>query len=52
MIEPAERRALSELSRLDWAPTQEDVWSPLDIHIDELNGVVVEAVALPAAPVR
>ncbi|GAA0582348.1 DUF87 domain-containing protein [Paractinoplanes ferrugineus] len=40
MIEVAERRALSELSRLDWAPTQEDVWSPLDIHIDELNGDV------------
>jgi hypothetical protein len=43
VIEPAERRALSELSRLDWAPTQEDVWSPLDIHLDELNGDVGEA---------
>jgi hypothetical protein len=43
VIEPAERRALSELSRLDWAPTQEDVWSPLDIHIDELNGDVGQA---------
>jgi hypothetical protein len=30
MIEPRERRALNELRRLDWAPTQDDVWSPLD----------------------
>lgn len=38
MIEASERRALAELRRLDWAPTQEDVWTPLDIHLDGLNG--------------
>jgi hypothetical protein len=38
MIEPHERRALNELRRLDWAPTQDDVWSRLDFHIDGLNG--------------
>ncbi|WP_249715055.1 helicase HerA domain-containing protein [Rhizomonospora bruguierae] len=40
MIEPHERRALHELRRLDWAPTQDDVWSRLDFHIDGLNGDV------------
>jgi Helicase HerA, central domain len=44
MIEPRERRALSELRRLDWAPTQDDVWSRLDFHIDGLNGDVGAAV--------
>ncbi|MFG1881667.1 helicase HerA domain-containing protein [Micromonospora sp. NPDC049102] len=38
MIDETQRLALLELRRLDWAPTQEDVWSPLDIHIDALNG--------------
>ncbi|MGC4879965.1 helicase HerA domain-containing protein [Micromonospora sp. DT43] len=38
MIDQVQRQALLELRRLDWAPTQEDVWSPLDIHIDALNG--------------
>ncbi|WP_405433215.1 helicase HerA domain-containing protein [Micromonospora sp. NBC_00617] len=38
MIDQAQRQALLELRRLDWAPTQEDVWSPLDIHLDALNG--------------
>jgi hypothetical protein len=38
MIDESQRKALLELRRLDWAPTQEDVWSPLDIHIDALNG--------------
>ncbi len=38
MIEPQERNALLELRRLDWAPTPDDVWSPLDLHIDGLNG--------------
>jgi hypothetical protein len=40
MIAPGERRALNELRRLDWAPTQDDVWSRLDFHIDGLNGDV------------
>ena len=44
MIEPQERRALTELRRLDWAPTQDDVWSRLDFHIDGLNGEVGAAV--------
>ena len=44
MIEPHERRALNELRRLDWAPTQDDVWSRLDFHIDGLNGDVGAAV--------
>ncbi|MGC4856989.1 helicase HerA domain-containing protein [Micromonospora sp. DT4] len=38
MIDQTQRQALLELRRLDWAPTQEDVWSPLDIHLDALNG--------------
>jgi hypothetical protein len=38
MIEVDERRALNELRRLDWAPTQDDVWTRLDFHIDGLNG--------------
>ncbi len=44
MIDPRERRALNELRRLDWAPTQDDVWSRLDFHIDGLNGDVGAAV--------
>ncbi|MEV4637505.1 DUF87 domain-containing protein [Actinoplanes sp. NPDC049548] len=44
MIEPRERRALTELRRLDWAPTQDDVWSRLDVHIDGLNGDIGAAV--------
>ncbi|GIF75817.1 ATP-binding protein [Asanoa siamensis] len=44
MIDPLERRALDELRRLDWAPTQDDVWSRLDFHIDGLNGDVGAAV--------
>lgn len=40
MIEAGERRALEELRRLDWAPTQDDVWTRLDFHIDGLNGDV------------
>jgi len=44
MIEPRERRALNELRRLDWAPTQDDVWSRLDFHLDGLNGDVGAAV--------
>ncbi len=38
MIDQRQRRALSELRRLDWAPTPEDVWTALDIHLDGLNG--------------
>ncbi len=44
MIEAGARRALTELRRLDWAPTEDDVWTPLDIHIDELNGEAGAAV--------
>ncbi|GIF02029.1 ATP-binding protein [Paractinoplanes rishiriensis] len=44
MIDPRERRALEELRRLDWAPTQDDVWSRLDFHIDGLNRDVGAAV--------
>lgn len=44
MIEPRERRALNELRRLDWAPTQDDVWSRLDFHIGGLNGDVGAAI--------
>ncbi|WP_306204684.1 ATP-binding protein [Actinoplanes sp. RD1] len=44
MIEADQRRALSELRRLDWAPTPEDVWTSLDIHLDDLNGAAGEAV--------
>lgn len=43
MIDQTQRQALLELRRLDWAPTQEDVWSPLDIHIDALNGEAGDA---------
>ncbi|GIE40596.1 ATP-binding protein [Actinoplanes lobatus] len=44
MIEPAQRRALTALRRLDWAPTPEDVWTALEIHLDELNGEAGAAV--------
>lgn len=44
MIGNDERRALLELRRLDWAPTAEDVWTSLDIHLDELNGTAGAAV--------
>ncbi|GIE36873.1 ATPase [Actinoplanes italicus] len=44
MIEQDQRRALTELRRLDWAPTPEDVWTDLDVHLDELNGAAGEAV--------
>jgi hypothetical protein len=44
VIEPEQRRALTELRRLDWAPTPEDVWTDLDVHLDELNGAAGEAV--------
>ncbi|GIF42995.1 helicase HerA domain-containing protein [Actinoplanes xinjiangensis] len=44
MIEPDQRRALNELRRLDWAPTPEDVWTDLDVHLDELNGAAGAAV--------
>lgn len=44
MIGPLERRALNELRRLDWAPTQDDVWCRLDFHLDGLNGDVGSAV--------
>jgi hypothetical protein len=33
-----ERRALSALSRFDWTMTREDVWSPLEGHVEALNG--------------
>jgi hypothetical protein len=39
-----EKRALIELRRLDWAPTAEDVWTSLDIHLDSLNGTAGAAV--------
>ncbi|MDI6103423.1 DUF87 domain-containing protein [Actinoplanes sp. NEAU-A12] len=44
MIEDDQRRALTELRRLDWAPTPEDVWTALDVHLDELNGAAGAAV--------
>ncbi len=44
MIEADQRRALTELRRLDWAPTLEDVWTSLDIHLDDLNGAAGTAV--------
>ncbi|MEU8662176.1 helicase HerA domain-containing protein [Actinoplanes philippinensis] len=44
MIEQDQRRALTELRRLDWAPTPEDVWTDLDVHLDELNGTAGAAV--------
>ena len=44
MIEEDQRRALTELRRLDWAPTPEDVWTALEIHLDELNGSAGAAV--------
>ncbi|MEV0895661.1 DUF87 domain-containing protein [Actinoplanes sp. NPDC049802] len=44
MIEADQRRALTELRRLDWAPTPEDVWTALDVHLDELNGTAGAAV--------
>ncbi|MBW6436397.1 DUF87 domain-containing protein [Actinoplanes hulinensis] len=44
MIEADQRRALTELRRLDWAPTPEDVWTALDVHLDELNGAAGAAV--------
>jgi hypothetical protein len=44
VIEQDQRRALTELRRLDWAPTPEDVWTDLDVHLDELNGAAGEAV--------
>ncbi|WP_433790659.1 hypothetical protein [Actinoplanes sp. CA-252034] len=44
MIEQDQRRALTELRRLDWAPTPEDVWTDLDVHLDELNGAAGAAV--------
>ncbi|MFI7601421.1 helicase HerA domain-containing protein [Actinoplanes sp. NPDC049681] len=44
MIDADQRRALTELRRLDWAPTAEDVWTSLDIHLDALNGAAGAAV--------
>ncbi len=44
MIDQDQRRALTELRRLDWAPTPEDVWTDLDVHLDELNGAAGAAV--------
>jgi len=38
-----ERRALAAL-RSDWALTREDVWGPLEAHVESLNGHVVDAV--------
>lgn len=32
----AERKALTALT-FNWAPTREDVWQPLSVHVDELN---------------
>jgi Helicase HerA, central domain len=33
-----ERAALSALSSFDWAMTYEDVWAPLEGHVEALNG--------------
>jgi hypothetical protein len=38
-----ERKALSAL-RFDWAPTYEDVWSPLETHVKGLNDDVAATV--------
>src|SRR5918999_4030148 len=38
-----ERKALSAL-RFDWAPQHEDVWGPLEAHVNGLNGHVAETV--------
>jgi hypothetical protein len=33
-----ERAALSALSSFDWAMTYEDVWAPIEGHVEALNG--------------
>ena len=33
---PEERRALVSL-RFEWAPTREELWTPLEAHVDEVN---------------
>jgi hypothetical protein len=38
-----ERAALSEL-QFSWAPTREDVWQPLETHVDGLNDQVARTV--------
>jgi hypothetical protein len=35
-VKDAERNALAAL-KFDWAPTYEDVWSPVSVHVEELN---------------
>ncbi|MEU4157758.1 hypothetical protein [Actinoplanes sp. NPDC026670] len=44
MIEPDQRLMLTELRRLNRAAT-EDVWTDLDVHLDDLNGAAAVAVA-------
>ncbi|MFC4065180.1 hypothetical protein [Actinoplanes subglobosus] len=44
MIEHDQRRALTELRRLDRAPTPEDVWTDVDVHLGELNETAGTAV--------
>lgn len=39
----AERRALTALT-FNWAPTQDDVWEPLAVHVDELNNQAEELI--------
>jgi hypothetical protein len=39
-----EHKALSALSSFDWAMTYEDVWAPLEGHIEALNGGVADYV--------
>ncbi|HEX5114201.1 MAG TPA: DUF87 domain-containing protein [Pseudonocardiaceae bacterium] len=42
-MDARERRALENL-RIDWAPTYDDVWQPVEGHVAELNRPVFEAV--------
>ena len=39
----AERRALMALT-FNWAPTRDDVWEPLVVHVDELNNQAEELI--------
>ena len=42
-MRPAERDALTAL-RFDWAPTHEDVWTPLTVHVKDLNSRAAAAI--------
>jgi hypothetical protein len=39
-----ERAALSALSSFDWAMTYEDVWAPLEGHVEALNGQLAQEI--------